>query len=138
MKRIMTVIALAAMMNGLALPQASNGAGQSQANPQGCYNAAWELIDQNFAYRDGLSDWDYWHHRYDGKLATQADADLAIVELLRYINDDYARYMVPGKGKASTPSNFIGIQHRVVTADSTTVGYIKVDTFASDHAVEGV
>jgi len=32
------------------------------------YNQVWNLVDDNFLYRDRLLNWEEWHHKYDGKL----------------------------------------------------------------------
>jgi hypothetical protein len=109
---------------------------KKQATPEEYYRAAWLLIDQNFAYRDGLSDWSGWQYRYDGKLRTMADAELAIADLLRYVSDDYT-YFIPAR-PATQAANFVGVQYDTIQSGNRKIGYISVDTFRTWFAVQGV
>lgn len=119
-----------------AISSSAAAAPKKHATPEEYYRAAWLLIDQNFAYRDGLSDWGGWQHRYDGKLNTMSEAEAAIADLLRYVCDDYT-YFIPASSSNAT-ANFAGVQHRTIRAGNQRVGYIKVDTFRSQFAVQGV
>jgi carboxyl-terminal processing protease len=77
----------------VCLPYKATG---SNSEPQQLYQRAWQLVRDNFYDTDfNHQDWDTWHHKYDGKLQTDAQAYDAIKAMLGSLNDPYTRFLDP-------------------------------------------
>jgi C-terminal processing protease CtpA/Prc len=115
---------------------AGNVAAQ-QLTPDEYYHKAWELVRDNSLYRDRLTNWSSWEHKYDGQLKNFADAEKAIREMLGSLKDDYTYF----KDKATTTADQTrGAAQNVVSYKMLPgkIGYIKIDNFSSNNTSEEV
>jgi len=146
MKNIIRAIALTALaVFGMAcatasLPEAFAAGqvfAQQQLTPDEYYHKAWELVRDNSLYRDRLTDWSKWEHKYDGQLKTFADAEKAIREMLGSLKDDYTYF----KDKAATTADQTKgaaqnvVSHKMLPGN---ISYIKIDNFSSNNTSEEV
>ncbi|HEY9793815.1 MAG TPA: S41 family peptidase [Candidatus Obscuribacterales bacterium] len=77
----------------VCLPYKAKG---SNTEPQQLYQRAWQLVRDNFYDTDfNHQDWEIWHHKYDGKLQTDAQAYEAIRAMLGSLDDPYTRFLDP-------------------------------------------
>src|SRR5262249_36083060 len=82
------------------------------ADPQTMYHTAWEVVAQNFYDQQKLDDWKSWEHKYDGKLSTEADAENAINEMLKSLDDPFTFLLGATSVEAETGQrrgSFVGI-----------------------------
>lgn len=84
----------------------------AQADPQTTYHLVWQVVGQNFYDQHKLKDWQSWEHKYDGKLGTQEDAEKAIGEMLKSLDDPFT-YFLGAKATTAEGSqrqgSFVGI-----------------------------
>ncbi|HEY9871449.1 MAG TPA: S41 family peptidase [Candidatus Obscuribacterales bacterium] len=65
----------------------------AQTDPQTLYHTAWRVVGETFYDRGKLEDWQSWEHRYDGKLHSQQDAEKAIDEMLKSLDDPFTYFL---------------------------------------------
>lgn len=64
--------------------------------PEQTYYRAWQLVrDSYFDPSYNNQNWESWHHKYDGKLATTEQAHEAVKEMLASLGDQYTRFLDP-------------------------------------------
>jgi carboxyl-terminal processing protease len=84
----------------------------AQADPQTLYHTAWEVVGQNFYDQQKLDDWKSWEHKYDGQLSTEEDAEKAVNEMLKSLDDPFT-FLLGAKSAAAEASqrqgSFVGI-----------------------------
>ncbi len=104
----------------------------TQAAAEDFYRKVWQIAKDDFLWQDRLTDWDKWEHKYDGKLATQADAEKAINEMLDSLKDGYTYFRNNGatQNKATQTAATNVVTYRMIGS----VGYIKIATFGSENA----
>lgn len=104
----------------------------AQTTPEEFYRKVWQIAKDDFLWQDRLTDWDQWEHKYDGKLATQADAEKAINEMLDTLKDGYTYFRNNGatQHKATQTAATNVVTYRMIGS----VGYIKIATFGSENA----
>lgn len=101
--------------------------------PEDLYRQVFKIAMDDFLYQDRLTNFAAtWEHKYDGKLATQADAEKAINEMLDSLSDGYTYFRNNGQTqtKATATARTNVVSHRMIG----TVGYIKIETFGSENA----
>lgn len=117
------------------LPHGQNVVSTQQVAPDEYYRQVWELISENFLYRERLTDWNKWEHKYDGKLNTFGDAERAINEMLDSLGDDYTYFknstLTRAKQERDVATNVVS--YRLLSGN---IGYIRVSTFSSTHTAE--
>lgn len=104
----------------------------AQITPEEFYHSAWKAAEQNFLWRDRLTDWAKWEYKFDGKLATFADAERAINQMLGTLNDGYTYYKDPTvtAARAVRADEKNVVTHKVLPGK---IGYVKIRTFGSNH-----
>jgi C-terminal processing protease CtpA/Prc len=108
---------------------------QQQVAAEQYYHKVWELVDQNFLYRDRLKSWDTWEHKFDGTLKNQADAEKAVRQALQSLGDPYTFFKDTSATKAQEKRNDLtGVVTWKKLPDN--IGYIKITTFSSNHVGE--
>jgi len=67
---------------------------QEETSPQRLYELTWRVIAKDY-YEPSLNnqDWLKWKNRYNGKLKTIEDAEVAIDTMLASLNEPYTRFM---------------------------------------------
>lgn len=63
-------------------------------SPQVLYDEVWKLVNTRYVEdsKNG-QDWRIWRHRYDDRMQTEKDADVAIETMLASLNDRYTRFL---------------------------------------------
>jgi C-terminal processing protease CtpA/Prc len=99
------------------------------------YHHAWRLIRENYIWQNKLTDWKSWEHRFDGELYDDSDANSAIIKMIKSLKDRRTYF-----------NNVIETQKAEDREESTNVvswkmlpnniGYIKINTFASDYTAQ--
>lgn len=64
-------------------------ANQTPSEPRHLYHSAWSLVREVFIGREKLVDWDFWEHRFDEQIVTEADAVRFTKEMLASLGDAY-------------------------------------------------
>ncbi len=103
----------------------------AKTTPEDLYRQVWKIAKDDFLWQDRLSTFDQWEHKYDGKLATQADAEKAINEMLDTLKDGYTYFRDNGQTQshaAKTASKNV-VTYRMIGK----VGYLKIETFGSEN-----
>lgn len=59
------------------------------------YQKVWERVFQTYVDPSRLGDWAKWQNRYDDQIATMADAEKYIGQMLKSIGDDYTWLQTP-------------------------------------------
>lgn len=105
----------------------------AQITPEEFYRSAWKAAEQNFLWRDRLTDWAKWEHKYDGQLKSFDDAERAINEMLGTLKDGYTYYKDPTvtADRAARAAETNVVSYRVLPLSN--IGYIKVRTFGSNN-----
>ncbi len=57
------------------------------------YKGIWAQIGNMYYKPEQLSDWANWEHKFDGKLHSARELDLAIQEMVNSLNDQWTRYV---------------------------------------------
>lgn len=67
---------------------------KKQVSSQKLFDNTWKIIKNSF-YDSKLNsqDWDRWKKRYEGKIKTDDDANVAINTMLESLDDPYSRYL---------------------------------------------
>lgn len=106
----------------------------AQTTPEEFYRKVWQIAKDDFLWQDRLTDHDKWEHKYDGKLATQADAEKAINEMLDTLKDGYTYFRNNGatQNKATQTAATNVVTYRMIGS----VGYIKIATFGSENTAK--
>ncbi|MBA3860167.1 MAG: hypothetical protein C0507_24940 [Cyanobacteria bacterium PR.3.49] len=104
----------------------------AQTTPEDLYRQVWRNANENFLWRDRLTTFDQWEHKYKGKLSTQADAEKAINEMLDVLKDGYTYFR--NNGQTQTKAAATAATNVVTYKMIGTVGYIKISTFGSENA----
>lgn len=101
-----------------------------EKSPEKIYDEAWVVIQQNFLYRNRLKNWKQWRHKFDGKLATRAEAEKAIKKMLASLEDEWTFYKSASTIKEDTASDRRSgvVTHELLPGN---IGYIKIETFNS-------
>jgi carboxyl-terminal processing protease len=104
----------------------------AQITPEEFYRKVWKIAKDDFLWQDRLTNFDQWEHKYDGKLATQADAEKAINDMLDTLGDGYTyfRNNSATQNKATQTAATNVVSYRMIGS----VGYIKISTFGSENA----
>lgn len=104
----------------------------AQTTPEDFYRQVWKIAKDDFLWQDRLTNFDQWEHKYDGKLATQADAEKAINDMLDTLGDGYTyfRNNSATQTKATQTAATNVVSYRMIGS----VGYIKISTFGSENA----
>ncbi len=104
----------------------------AQITPEEFYRKVWKIAKDDFLWQDRLTNFDQWEHKYDGKLATQADAEKAINDMLDTLGDGYTyfRNNSATQHKATQTAATNVVSYRMIGS----VGYIKISTFGSENA----
>ncbi len=104
----------------------------AQTTPEEFYRQVWKIAKDDFLWQDRLTNFDQWEHKYDGKLATQADAEKAINDMLDTLGDGYTyfRNNSATKSKSTQTAATNVVSYRMIGS----VGYIKISTFGSENA----
>lgn len=107
-------------------------ASANQVTPESYYRQVWTIINENFLYRDRLTNFAAWEHKYDGKLNTFGDAEKAINEMLDSLGDGYTFFRDASRTqtKVQTTSSTNVVSHRMLPGG---IGYVKITTFSSDN-----
>jgi carboxyl-terminal processing protease len=107
-------------------------AAAQQNAAQQYYHNAWELVEQNFLYRDRLTNWNTWEHKFDGTLTNHADAEKAVRQMLASLNDPYTFLKDASATKAQQKrDDSTGVVTWKKLPDN--IGYVKITTFSSNH-----
>ena len=99
------------------------------------YRLAWTLVDRHYMRRDRLRSWEWWEHRYDGKLSCAADLEGAVTQMVQSLGDEYT-YV---RSKNLTCARKIQeeehntVSHRVLREN---IGYLKINSFLSRHVAD--
>jgi C-terminal processing protease CtpA/Prc len=104
----------------------------AQTTPEDLYRQVWRNANENFLWRDRLTNFDQWEHKFDGKLSTQADAEKAINEMLDVLKDGYTYFR--NNGQTQTKAAATAATNVVTYKMIGSVGYIKISTFGSENA----
>lgn len=68
--------------------------GRREFPPQELYHRAWGIIkDTYYEQKFNGQNWEYWDHKYDGKLKTEDDAEKGIETMLASLGDPYTRFL---------------------------------------------
>ena len=104
----------------------------AQTTPEEFYRKVWKIAKDDFLWQDRLTNFDQWEHKYDGKLATQADAEKAINDMLDTLKDGYTyfRNNSATQNKATQTAATNVVSYKMIGS----VGYIKISTFGSENA----
>ena len=116
---------------------ASTAAPAQAVDPEKLYHDAWQVIQDNFLHRDRLTDWHKWEHKFDGQLATEADAVRAINKMLDTLQEDYTYYKSPSlvqNDKTRTAAKNV-VSYKMLPGN---VGYIQIRTFSSENTAAEV
>lgn len=107
----------------------------AQVTPEEFYRSAWKAAEQNFLWRDRLTDWHTWEHKFDGKLATFDDAETAINQMLGTLSDGYTYYKDPTvtAARAARADERNVVSFKVLQGN---IGYIRIRTFGSKHTAD--
>ena len=67
---------------------------QEVVQPQKLYDLTWKAIAKDY-FEPSLNhqDWNRWKNRYNGKIKTDADAEIAIDTMIASLNEPYTRFM---------------------------------------------
>lgn len=67
---------------------------QEVVQPQKLYDLTWKAIAKDY-FEPSLNhqDWNRWKNRYNGKIKTDADAEVAIDTMIASLNEPYTRFM---------------------------------------------
>ena len=67
---------------------------QEIVQPQKLYDLTWKAIAKDY-FEPSLNhqDWNRWKNRYNGKIKTDADAEVAIDTMIASLNEPYTRFM---------------------------------------------
>jgi carboxyl-terminal processing protease len=82
------------------------------ADPETLYHVVWQVAGETFFDTGKLEDWKKWEHKFDGKLKSQEDAQKAIDEMLKSLDDPYTFYQGVQATTAENDSRqgtFVGI-----------------------------
>ncbi len=115
-----------------SVPTATTVVVADQTTPEEFYRKVWQIAKDDFLWQDRLTKIDQWEHKYDGKLATQADAEKAINDMLDQLGDGYTyfRNNSATQHKATQTAATNVVSYRMIG----NVGYIKITTFGSENA----
>ena len=92
------------------------------------YRKLWLLVEKDYLWRNRLSDWSQWEHKFDGKLHSLADEQAAAKQLMASLDDDYSYVLDDGlKKKLSRERASTGDVSIKVLPNN--VGYIAISTF---------
>ncbi len=124
------VTSCASIQNVLSQAAAAHAAKVPDKSPQGSYNAVWQYVNDGFLFRDRLQSFGEWQHKFDGKLATQQEAQVAIDAMLKSLDDPYTYHMPPA---VVTKVNEIERATNLVeySIDTNKIAYIKIKSFDS-------
>lgn len=112
---------------------AAPAAQPAQITPEEFYRSAWKAAEQNFLWRDRLTNWANWEHKFDGQLKSFDDAERAINEMLGTLKDGYTYYKDPTvtADRVSRAAETNVVSYRMLPLSN--IGYIKVRTFGSNN-----
>jgi C-terminal processing protease CtpA/Prc len=98
------------------------------------YDEIWELIQNNFLYRNRLHNWSRWRHKFDDQLISPQAMQIAVDTMLGSLNDPYTYYR---NANATTQRNQEDVETNVVDYRMVdqNVGYIRLKTFCSKNCV---
>jgi carboxyl-terminal processing protease len=113
------------------------GANTSKPTPQEYYTKVWKLVDDNFLYRERLSNWSSWEHKFDGKLKSQADAEKAVNQMLDSLKDPYTYFKDAAVTRADQDEDDETnvVEWKLLSGN---IGYIAIHTFGSNHTTDEV
>lgn len=114
------------------------------------YHKAWALIDEHYLFAERLKNWQSWEHKFDGKLATRADARKAIGQMIESLGDEFTylvhadgeRGCLPQDSHSGSVRNFSrshgsssGITCKKLEGG---IGYLRISHFKSDSITAAV
>ncbi len=139
---VIAVSLLVLLINGYANPasaashpvnETESAAEISDENDR-LYDEVWNLISDNFLYRDRLKNWNSWRHKFDGHMKTKASSNTAINTMLDSLSDEYTFF----RDQSATEERKIlrqktkVVEHKMLDGQ---VGYIHISTFNSVFCV---
>ncbi|MCA9805687.1 MAG: PDZ domain-containing protein [Cyanobacteria bacterium HKST-UBA02] len=74
-------------------PQGYFGGQLSPAQLEEIYKSIWAQIATMYYNPDALKTWAEWEHKFDGKLHSSKDLDLAVKSMVASLNDQWTRYI---------------------------------------------
>lgn len=89
--------------------EVADGSPQAQ-QMEGFYKEVWQVVGDTYYDRTRLADWEEWRDKYDGRLATLADLELALKEMTGSLNDRWTHYTSSADIAAITFENYAGWQ----------------------------
>jgi C-terminal processing protease CtpA/Prc len=98
------------------------------------YELAWDLIRKHFLYRDRLTAWSQWQHRFDGTLENARDTDTAIDTMVQSLGDQYTYFR--DRSETQKREKESDLQHVVtVSPVAKNISSIHITTFNSRNCV---
>lgn len=101
------------------------------------YHAVWHLIAQNTLYKERLTDWEQWEHRFDDQLNSKSQTDEAISNLVTALGDEYTYLSSPEETflhKHARTRDHV-VEARMLPYN---IGYVRISTFWSGRAAAEV
>src|SRR5438067_13008404 len=96
------------------------------------YERVWQLVNDNFLYRDRLTNWQDWKHKFTGKLTSESATKRAISQMLESLRDDYTyfRDRKATQEKSNEDESLGVVSGRMLPGG---IGYLKIRTFETNH-----
>jgi C-terminal processing protease CtpA/Prc len=118
-----------ARINSLSRPAPKSSIYESR------YQRIWQLVADNFLYRERLNDWDQWRHKFDGRLNNENATKKAISQMLDSLGDDYTYFRdeKSTKVKAHEDEESGAVAAKMLSGG---IGYLKIKTFETNNVAK--